>query len=1235
MNLASPTTTRSSPPRQPARPLRPPPPATATLRSALPPRGASLTRGTAQRDPHLDAALENRRKHGVPTGALAVEPSREPQHGREHPAAHGVDVRDRVDDEGEDEDQFVNSYSVTVETWDDALPSPSEPPKRNDRESLMPLGGATPATVSRMTSTRRYMDQLDDDEAEEESLRGGDPAAGEARSTRFGPDRASWNSGWTSEARDSVASLGAHVAAGRSKQVPRESTLSAMTFESQASDAFHYSMYEHMSSPMRSRFPVSTSLSSLPSRAPSQPLEPFAASRPTAQSDGSYPIVRIDTNMSDSDSFLDHPRDSTHWDPASVPTRQVAPLNVPNRPIPAHSPLTTNSSVINVPSSDVQHRVPVQTAGKNFSRPFLPRPPAALPAQPLPSSLATGLASTTTVRTPPRSDSLDSPTSPLSPTNPLDRKPSLGVTSSSMDHSGSSAGHSMSTSWEDRQMQGLAREFETRKMVGAGQGRHDEDEGKTTGLGEYDAYGGEVANEEAKEEIRFTTSRAEATSHTQDSPGLPYDASPAEPYTARFPSPRPARPLSPAAEPSGSPAPPGSLGPRSYGPTASSAFEFGPRPAPAPPATSDPPFSLPLPLPSSSPPTSRHRRPSNPSSPGSHRSPISPPIPLTPEDGPRSYFEEEPDRHGFPNPFATSTSSKPRNVLRKPRPRRTSDAAPGQEDRGRAAPSPAPSGVSAAMSRAGSSRSEQSGTSDGAGGRIGGAWARFRSRSKSRSRNARPELDAAIDAFILDDPNALRPPVPEPRLAIDDAVGPSRRPYDPWPSASLAVPLHAGLHPLPSARESPVPMTPSDFARFESSRPAFLRSKTSTRTLPPGATVPSMRDGTVTADPGKAWVLKSVEGVRTVQNGIVHHPESSRTGGAGEEHGSVYGDDRVEALHVDHASASGSGRRLVPGLGGGFAMNRSVSDQGPSTRPWDASTGHHDRRQLPTGPNSSVASPNSPRGPVGAYDDYSIYSLPPSPLGASITDGAGATATLRAKPSGIHDDGGQSTRRSTLQKAKEDLVRRGVLGGTGAPTMTRTPSGNERRADPVTSEDFLQVGIDHHEAGDLPRAAWCFEQSARKDGGSGAGMLMYGLTLRHGWGCQVNAPLGFRYLQMAAESVVEDLDRVVFGGRTLSESEANTKAAKSELVLALHEIGVSYRFGWGVEKNKKMAVSYFVLAADLGDADAQNDAAYCFANGKGCKKDLKKAAKYYRMAVASGGADWGLSWIYKPKYMDP
>lgn len=78
------------------------------------------------------------------------------------------------------------------------------------------------------------------------------------------------------------------------------------------------------------------------------------------------------------------------------------------------------------------------------------------------------------------------------------------------------------------------------------------------------------------------------------------------------------------------------------------------------------------------------------------------------------------------------------------------------------------------------------------------------------------------------------------------------------------------------------------------------------------------------------------------------------------------------------------------------------------------------------------------------------------------------------------------------------------------------------------------------------------------------------LTLQHGWGCQVNAPLGFRYLQSAAESVVEDLDRVVAGGREMSSNERSTKAAQNELVLALHEIGASFRHGFGVKKDKAM-----------------------------------------------------------------
>ena len=44
--------------------------------------------------------------------------------------------------------------------------------------------------------------------------------------------------------------------------------------------------------------------------------------------------------------------------------------------------------------------------------------------------------------------------------------------------------------------------------------------------------------------------------------------------------------------------------------------------------------------------------------------------------------------------------------------------------------------------------------------------------------------------------------------------------------------------------------------------------------------------------------------------------------------------------------------------------------------------------------------------------------------------------------------------------------------------------------------------------------------------------------------------------------------------------------------------------------------SYFTVAARLGDADAQQDLAFCLANGKGCKKNKKEAARWYRAAVS-------------------
>lgn len=49
-----------------------------------------------------------------------------------------------------------------------------------------------------------------------------------------------------------------------------------------------------------------------------------------------------------------------------------------------------------------------------------------------------------------------------------------------------------------------------------------------------------------------------------------------------------------------------------------------------------------------------------------------------------------------------------------------------------------------------------------------------------------------------------------------------------------------------------------------------------------------------------------------------------------------------------------------------------------------------------------------------------------------------------------------------------------------------------------------------------------------------------------------------------------------------------------------------------------------------GDVDALAEAGFCYAQGVGCKKDLKKSAKFYRMAEAKGMSMVGNSWFVCP-----
>lgn len=181
------------------------------------------------------------------------------------------------------------------------------------------------------------------------------------------------------------------------------------------------------------------------------------------------------------------------------------------------------------------------------------------------------------------------------------------------------------------------------------------------------------------------------------------------------------------------------------------------------------------------------------------------------------------------------------------------------------------------------------------------------------------------------------------------------------------------------------------------------------------------------------------------------------------------------------------------------------------------------------------------------------------------------------------------------------------------------------------AEKFLTLAITHHESGDLSRSAYYFERSAKVEGGCIVGMCMWGMALREGWGVRKDQKKGFEWISRAATKAGELMET---GSQNKIKSEAELKAIRSELKLSVYELGKCFCYGWGVKMDKPMSLEYFELAAKLGDADAQAEAGALLAAGKGCKKDLKKAAMYYRMAEAQGYDTVGLSWIHKDKY-DP
>ena len=214
-----------------------------------------------------------------------------------------------------------------------------------------------------------------------------------------------------------------------------------------------------------------------------------------------------------------------------------------------------------------------------------------------------------------------------------------------------------------------------------------------------------------------------------------------------------------------------------------------------------------------------------------------------------------------------------------------------------------------------------------------------------------------------------------------------------------------------------------------------------------------------------------------------------------------------------------------------------------------------------------------------------------------------------------------------------------VQSDTQSEYSASTRSGSTIKARPpalapsteLTPEDHLAKGIELHERGAARESTYHLRIAARQN--LPTAMLLYALACRHGWGMRPNQQEGVQWLRKAADCA--SIEIAVDEGKDGNPADTpERKTRRAQFALSIYELGVSHLNGWGIEQDKTLALRCFEIAGNWGDADAMAEAGFCYAQGQGCKKDLKKAARYYRMAEAKGMSMVGNSW-YIPSQTNP
>ncbi|GAW12292.1 hypothetical protein ANO14919_016560 [Xylariales sp. No.14919] len=335
-----------------------------------------------------------------------------------------------------------------------------------------------------------------------------------------------------------------------------------------------------------------------------------------------------------------------------------------------------------------------------------------------------------------------------------------------------------------------------------------------------------------------------------------------------------------------------------------------------------------------------------------------------------------------------------------------------------------------------------------------------------------------------------------------------------------------------------------------------------------------------------------------------------------------------------------------------YSLPRGKSLQRNSTVFQDGEASSSFSWETPTPPGNRQAPPSPPSRPSSSssrYQDVVVMgdplagrpSLERSKLSTEMSvDGEPSLEVEASRPStSLSRLSAEIPRGRTLTSPTHDQPQprtrtpMSVSTSDSASTIKASKQSSVPTASEMTPEEHLSKGIKCHEEGSVKESTYHLRLAAL--GGEPTGMLLYALACRHGWGMRPNQREGVQWLRKAADivsaEIAEDEDHAK-EGKTVDFMERKTR--KAQFALSIYELGVSHMNGWGIEQDKALALRCFEISGNWGDVDALAEAGFCYAQGVGCKKDLKKSARFYRLAEAKGMSMPGNSWIHKAKYAD-